>query len=521
MASPSKAERTHAEAALRPGESPFQRAFDHAPIGMALTAPEGHLLHVNRALCEMLGYSRDELLGRLWDELTAVENRVVSLDTGEDGPGANAEDAITRLRSKDGGVVGARVRARVIRDDSGEPLYAVMQVEDITDKLRLEQQLLQTQKMDAIGRIAGGVAHDFNNLLCVIKNYPGFTIDQMPRSDQARADLEQAMDAAARVESLVRQLLAFSRKSVAQPKVIDLNLLVSESKNLLRSTIGGNVALAIDTASSVPTTRADPGHLRQVLINLVLNARDAMPEGGTLTIETSRRDVGPDFADLHSGMTPGTYTVLTVSDSGVGMDPEIAHRVFEPFFTTKPRGVGTGLGLATVYGIVKQANGYVSVRSAPGRGSTFDVYLPIAEGKIAAPSGSNGSATEPREEEKVVLVVDDESGVRTLVTRILSAAGYEVLEAASGDQALEVVAEQGGRIHALVTDVVMPGMDGRELADELSTRCPGLSVLLMSGYPDPFVAHADVLEGRCRGYIQKPFYRDQLLEKLRGLLVPA
>jgi len=504
-------------ASLRAGESPFQLAFDNAPIGMALAAQEGHLLHVNTSLCDMLGYSKDELLAKRWDELTAPEGQVISLETGEQEPPG---EATTHLCNKEGNVVWARVNARLIRDEAGEPLYSVMQIEDVTERLRLERRLLQTRKMDAIGRIAGGVAHDFNNLLTVITNYVSFAIDRMARSDPARADLEQAQEASSRAEALVRQLLAFSRKSVAQPKIIDLNRLVHEMKDLLRSTIGADVSLVIKNGDSFPTTRADPDHLKQVLINLVLNACDAMPEGGALTIGTSTRDVGSEVAELHSGMKPGTYAVLAVSDSGVGMEPDVATRVFEPFFSTKPRGVGTGLGLATVYGIVKQADGYVSVRSEPNRGATFEVYLPIADVQLPAAPGSGGTGS-PRGRRQVVLVVDDEKGVRTLVHRILSAAGYDVLEATSGDHALELVAESEADIQALVTDVVMPGLDGKELADELAHRFPGLSVLLMSGYPDPLVAHAEALNDSCRGYIQKPFSGDQLLDKLRELLVPA
>jgi two-component system cell cycle sensor histidine kinase/response regulator CckA len=249
----------------------------------------------------------------------------------------------------------------------------------------------------------------------------------------------------------------------------------------------------------------------------VVNARDAMPRGGRLHITTSNgvMDVGA------GGEAQQRCVKLIVADTGRGMSPEHVSRIFEPFFTTKPRGIGTGLGLATVYGIVKQANGYVSVRSAPHLGATFDVYLPLANGRIRARSRFDESEAPPVDEKKVILVVDDEPGVRTLVKRILSAAGYEVLVAASGDRALQLVAEPGLRIHALVTDVVMPGIDGKELADELSSRYPGLSVLLMSGYPDPLVARADVLEDRCRSYIQKPFSRGQLLARLRELLVPA
>ncbi|MGH2694484.1 MAG: ATP-binding response regulator, partial [Actinomycetota bacterium] len=443
---------------------------------MAVTAPDGRLLQVNRALCKMLGYSRDKLLGRRLDELTASENRVISLETGEQGLGnGTVEDTVTPLSSNEGHVVWARMNACLMRDESGDPLYSVTQIEDITEKLRLEQQLLQTQKMEAIGRIAGGVAHDFNNLLFVIKNHVGFTMDQMARSAPARADLEQVLEAADRAEALVRQLLAFSRKSVAQPRIVDLNQLVHEMKDIVRSAVGAEVSLVFDIAESVPTTRADPGHLKQVLMNLVLNARDAMPEGGTLTIETSVRDVDNDFAELHPGMKRGGYALLRVSDTGVGMEPKLAAQVFEPFFTTKPRGAGTGLGLATVYGIVKQANGYVSVRSAPRQGATFEVYLPLCDAQTAIPSGSDRPGARPHGVRQVVLVVDDEAGVRRLVKRILSAAGYEVLEATSGGHALELVAESGIRIEALVTDVVMPGINGKELADELARRFPGLT----------------------------------------------
>jgi signal transduction histidine kinase len=388
-------------------------------------------------------------------------------------------------------------------------------------KIDLDQHLRQEENMEAVGRLAGGVAHDFNNLLFVIKNYVGLTVAAMPPSDPARADLRQALEAADRAQELVRKLLAFSRKSIARPRVVDVSQLVRDMEQMLRRTAGEDVRMIVNTPRPHMRALTDPVHIEEIVVTLVANARDAMPEGGTLTIETTTTNVGPAFADRHPGLKMGEYVVLSVTDTGTGMSPEVAGHVFEPFFTTKSGGTGTGLGLAAVYGIVKQADGHVLVRTELDRGATFEVYLPYHTVDVDLTTGSIPASGRAPGGGELVLVAEDETVVRDLVCRILTEAGYDVIEATSGAHALDLVRGLERRVDALVTDIVMPEMNGRDLAVELARVYPGIRVLFMSGYPGPVVEQLATLEGIGRDYVQKPFSSEVLLEKLGALLVPA
>ncbi|OLC08838.1 MAG: hypothetical protein AUH41_07160 [Gemmatimonadetes bacterium 13_1_40CM_66_11] len=386
---------------------------------------------------------------------------------------------------------------------------------DVTEQRHLEEQFRQSQKMEAVGQLAGGIAHDFNNLLTAILGNTQLLLRDLPPGDSKRGDVEEIRKASERAASLTRQLLAYSRRQMLQPEVLDLNVVVAEMDKMLRRLIGEHIALVTVLAPDLGRVRADPNQIEQVIVNLAVNARDAMPEGGKLTIETADVDLDEAFAQTHLGSVPGPYAMLAVTDSGVGMDASVRAHVFEPFFTTKEVGRGTGLGLATVYGIVKQSDGYISVYSEVGHGSSFKIYLPRIAQPADAPVSPQRSG--PARGTETVLVVEDEPAVLTLSRRALEAQGYVVLAASDAAAALRVVERHGGTIHMLVTDVVMPGLSGRELADRLVAQRPGIRVLYMSGYPgDAVVQHGGLPQGSA--FLQKPFSPDTLARKVRDVL---
>jgi PAS domain S-box-containing protein len=386
---------------------------------------------------------------------------------------------------------------------------------DVSDQRHLEEQFRQAQKMEAVGQLAGGIAHDFNNLLTAILGNTQLLLRDLPPGDAKRGDVEEIRKASERAASLTRQLLAYSRRQMLQPEVLDLNVVVAEMDKMLRRLIGEHIALVTVLSPDLGRVRADPNQIEQVLVNLAVNARDAMADGGKLTIATANVDLDETFAQAHLGSVPGPYSMIAVTDTGTGMDATVRAHLFEPFFTTKEVGKGTGLGLATVYGIVKQSDGYISVYSEPGRGATFKIYLPrIAAPADTAPAPAKGGADCGTE---TILVVEDEPAVLTLSRRALEAQGYLVLAAADATAALRLVERHGGTIHLLLTDVVMPGLSGRDLADRLAARRPGIRVLYMSGYPgDAVVQHGELPPGSA--FLQKPFSPDTLARKVRDVL---
>jgi PAS domain S-box-containing protein len=387
---------------------------------------------------------------------------------------------------------------------------------DVTDRKHLTDQLRQSQKMQAIGELAGGVAHDFNNLLMVVKGHAQLLLQRMPKDASLHHSVEQMEKAADRAASLTRQLLAFSRKQVLQPRVLDMNDVVGGMIKMFSRVIGENIEMAFVPGANLGRTKADPGQIEQVLLNLVVNARDAMPDGGRLTIETANVQLDHTYAAGHVTVEPGPYIMLTVTDTGCGMDVETQSRIFEPFFTTKEAGKGTGLGLATVYGVVKQSGGYIWVYSEVGCGSTFKIYLPQVAEEVEAPvvaseTGGSLAGTE------TILFVEDEQSVRELVRDYLRGEGYSVLDAGDGIEALQVAAAHNGPIHILVTDVVMPRLSGRDLAAKLSAERRNLKVLFISGYTDDTVVRHGVLDGGV-AFLQKPFNLKALAEKIREVL---
>jgi len=406
-------------------------------------------------------------------------------------------------------------RSHIERDDAGRPVRMIGTVLDVTERRHLEEQFRQSQKMEAIGRLAGGVAHDMNNLLTAILGSTELLLLDLP-AGPTRDEVAEMRAVAERAADLVRRLLAFSRRQVLEPRVLDLNDLVGNLQKMLRRLIGEDVELRFAPGPRLGAVRADPGQLEQVILNLAVNARDAMPQGGRLTIETANADLDDAYVHRHAGVTPGPYVLLSVSDNGIGMDKDTLAHLFEPFFTTKPRGQGTGLGLATVYGIVKQSGGHVWAYSEPARGATFKVYLPRADDMVAA-EATPAAAAGPARGSETVLLIEDEQVVRVLARKVLAQHGYTVLEAAGAEEALALVAQHFGSIHLILTDVVMPGMSGRELARRLAARLPEIKVLYMSGYSDDAVVRHGVLDPGT-AFIQKPFTPHGLARKVRDVL---
>ncbi|HEX9582178.1 MAG TPA: response regulator [Gemmatimonadales bacterium] len=421
-----------------------------------------------------------------------------------------------RLRHKDGSYRWVLDQKRLLPDPGGGLGDVVGAWLDITDKKSLEIQLQQAQKMEAIGRLAGGVAHDFNNILTAIFGYADTLAEEFAEGSTARADLDEIRNAAERAAGLTRQLLAFSRQQTLQPVVLNLNALVQDLEKMLRRVVGEDVEIHLSPAPGLGNVRADPGQLQQVAMNLVVNARDAMPTGGKLLIETQNADLSPQYAELHQPVEPGPYVMLAVTDTGVGIDPQTRARIFEPFFSTKERAKGTGLGLSTVYGIVKQSGGYVWVYSEVGKGTAFKVYLP----RVDAPADAAARAAEPGENltgTETILLAEDDVTLRRLTRTILEKLGYSVLAGAHAAEALELAQVHAGEIHLLVTDVVMPGASGRELARRLAATRPDAKVLYVSGYTDEAIVRHGMLEPGLQ-FLQKPFTPSALARRVREVL---
>jgi PAS domain S-box-containing protein len=503
------------EQALRRSEARYRSLVQSSVYGIYRSSLEGRFLDVNPALITMLGYGSAEevlLLDPESDIFAHAEEHTRLID--EFRRTGRLDGIEVKWKRKDGSAVTVRISGRAVSsaDEPADVLEAI--AEDVTDRRALEDQFRQAQKMEAVGRLAGGVAHDFNNLLMVISGYAEVILAKLdlehPLRDKAYA-IQQASD---RATTLTRQLLAFSRKQLLELKVVDVNAIVADMERLLRPLIGENIALTARLAPEAGCTRADAGQLEQVLMNLVVNAKDAMPNGGTLTIQTQNMELD----ESHRGQTfirPGNYVMLSVSDTGTGMDKETQSRIFEPFFTTKEKGKGTGLGLSTVYGIIKQSGGYVMVHSEEGHGTSFQIYLPRVEGtteKHVAPAAATAvGGTE------TILLVEDEESVRQLVRDTLDAKGYKVIEAGDGEAGLAAATKHQGKIDLVITDVVMPGLGGRELVERLLKARPGTKVLYLSGYTEDAILSEGTIENGT-AFLQKPFTLQNLSRKVREVL---
>jgi PAS domain S-box-containing protein len=514
-------ERVRAQEQQRASEERYRHIVEHAPAGICeMDLLTGRFLSVNDVMCRYTGYGRDELLSMAVFDLAFPESAESLKDWQRGVLSGNLmpEAGEYKIKAKDGHELWVMVNTRIEPDPAGNPMRATAVVHDVTERKRLEEQLRQSQKMEAVGRLAGGVAHDFNNLLTAINGFAEMMQFQLEPDHPLHELADKILDAGRRAADLTRQLLVFSRKQIIQPQVLNLNQVVADMERMLERIIGDDIELNTLLAPDLGRLRVDPTQIQQIIVNLAVNARDAMPGGGRLTIETANVFIDEDYTEEHLETQTGEHVLLMVSDTGVGMSDEVKAHLFEPFFTTKDPGRGTGLGLATVYGIVRQNGGHIWVYSEEGSpgGTTFKIYLPRADPDLdmqparpAASSLSQGSET--------ILLVEDDAGVRDVGARVLRRQGYQVLEAAGGEEALHVAATHPGPIHLLLTDVVMPRMSGKTLAERLGAERPGLRVLFTSGYTDNIVVHQTILNGEAP-FLQKPFSSATLSGEVRQVL---
>ena len=508
---------------LQDSEERFRATFEQAAVGIAHVGVDGRFLRVNQRLCEMVGYTREEMLARTFQDITHPADLAADLENvrrilaGE----IQAYSMEKRYIRKDGTAAWIAMTVSLARDAEGRPRYFISVIEDLEPRRRAEEQgarlrnqLEQSQKMETIGQLAGGVAHDFNNLLTAILGFSDLILAD--RNSSHRSELEEIKHAGERAAALTRQLLAFSRKQVFHLELLDLNDVAVNMETMLRRLIGEDVRLTSTLSSEIGRVKADASQIEQVLLNLAVNARDAMPGGGVLRIETSNVDVDEALAAAHAPCASGRYVVLSVTDTGCGMDVETQRRVFEPFFTTKPKGKGTGLGLATVYGIVTQSGGFVSFSSEPRKGTSFRVYLPGADEPAARKSPSGLYRAVPPRGTETILMVEDDDGVRRLGSRVLELLGYTVMCAESGRKALDLARDHKGKIDLVLTDVVMPEMSGPEVKRRLAEAGHAARVLFMSGYSDDAILNGVLEIGVA--FLQKPFTPGALGRKVREVL---
>ncbi|HXZ41331.1 MAG TPA: ATP-binding protein [Terriglobales bacterium] len=505
-----------AQEGLRRSEVNFRSLVTNAPYGICRCGASGTLLSANPALVSMLGYaSASELVGQNLPTLYADSQQwFIAADYFRSSQ--RFTGLIATWVRKDGSTIIVRLSGRTIHDDKSVRFFELF-AEDITEHRALEQQLRQAQKMEAVGRLAGGIAHDFNNLLMVISGYCEFLLERIGPDPAVRGPAQEIAKAAKRATSLTVQLLAFGRKQMLAPKLLDLNAVVTENLKLLTRLIGEDIDLVMIPGADLGLVKADPGQIEQVIMNLAVNARDAMPRGGSLVIETGNAALDESYTRIHAGVEPGDYVMIAVSDTGMGMDTETQTHIFEPFFTTKGT-KGTGLGLSTVYGIVKQSGGYIWVYSEPNKGTTFKVYLPrvTGAGEAVAPQ-PQAALSETAQGHETILLVEDESTVRELTQQYLQAQGYTVFEAADPNIALQISRAHSGPIHLLLTDVIMPGMNGRELAQHITSARAETRVLYMSGYSENAIAHNGTLDAGIN-LLQKPFTLPALRARVRQAL---
>jgi hypothetical protein len=507
-----------AEQALRESEESSRAIIETAPDAIYIIAETGQIIEVNEAACKQLGYSREHLLRSQLSDIIAprvaeqTARRLEERTTGtfesahirSDGTEVPVEVSVSHFNFR-----GQPARLGIARDTTERKRAG-------EERASLQEQLQRAQKLESIGRLAGGVAHDFNNLLTVINGYADLASNQLQKGDPLREHVAEIRKAGERAAELTRQLLVFSLKHIVEPKPLDLNAVVAESANMLRRVLGEDIEFVTELDPLLGIVMADPGQFHQVLMNLAINARDAMPGGGRLVIATANADLDEECSAAHPEIVPGPFVVLTISDTGTGIEKEIQGHIFDPFFTTKPDGQGTGLGLSTAYGIVRQCGGYISVFSEPGQGATFKVYLPRTEApeesaRVAAPSADKGRGSE------TVLVVEDQEAVRRLTVQMLKSYDYRTLEATQGDEALLLAERYSGSIDLLLTDVLMPMMTGKELAERLRPLRPHMRVLFMSAYPTDHISRRGLLDPGVL-YIAKPFTPDALAAKVREAL---
>jgi signal transduction histidine kinase/DNA-binding response OmpR family regulator len=508
-------DRRKAEESLHKAKQDLEAIFQGISHPIIILDPDQRIISANRKFEEMVGKDVGAYQDRpCWQYFHGPEATgpppdcpFVSMKAAQ-----NAKISTMEVQALEGSFL---VSCTPIFDAEGRLEKVIHIATDITEQKRAEAELRESQKMEAVGRLAGGVAHDFNNMLSIINGYAELLLMKLNADDPIHSEIGQILKAGNRAADLTRQLLAFSRKSIVQPRVIKLNTVIAGMEKMLHRLIGEDIRMMFELAGDIGQVKADPGLIEQVILNLAVNSRDAMPQGGHLTIETRNVELDASFSRRHKSVMPGSYVMLAISDTGQGMDEATRLRIFEPFFTTKEKGKGTGLGLSTVYGIVKQNNGSIWVYSEPGQGTAFKIYLPrIAEAVDVEPEASTEPAARGTE---TLLIVEDEEAVCTLLKQILVSAGYQVLTAVNGGEALMLLERFRKPVHLLLTDVVMPGMSGRELADRLLTIHPEMKVLFMSGYTDNAIVHHGILDPGAQ-FIGKPFAMAAVQRKVREVL---
>ncbi|MFY9724437.1 MAG: PAS domain S-box protein [Bryobacteraceae bacterium] len=511
-------DRKLADVALRESERRFRGLLEHVQLVAAIFDVSGNFAFVNDYALAITGWTREELMGRHVTKVLPPEERErvrqlaeTLLRTGE----PSHWFAETPILTKDGNRRRLQVNSVVLRDSAGRVTAVASLAADVTEHRALQEQYLQSQKLESLGTLAGGVAHDFNNLLTVINGYSDILLRTLDDEDPARPEIDEIRKAGARAAELTQQLLAFSRRQITQPRAMDLNRMIEDSGGMFRTLLGEDILVAVNLGKPLGRVLADPGQMHRVIMNLLANARDAMPAGGKLTIETMNADISAADLAEHPELTPGRCVLLIVRDTGVGMDEQTRVHLFEPFFTTKGPGKGTGLGLPTVYGIVKQSGGWIRACSEVGQGTTFEIYLPCIDTEPAAEERPAAAAESSNNE--TVLVVEDQDAVRRLTMSVLKSLGYRVLSAADGDEALGLEAMHEGSIDLVLTDVVLPGMTGKQLAERLKALRPATRVLYTSGYPRDVIADRGVVD-RDVAYIAKPYSPKELAAKVREVL---
>jgi PAS domain S-box-containing protein len=509
-------ERKRAQEALKESERRFREMLENIHLVSAMLDQGGNITFCNDFLLRLTGWKRDEVMGQNWCALFVPPGHGNELFSTQVSTWTIPPHHENEILTKTGQRRMISWNNTILFDAARRPIGVATIGEDVSERIRLENEMRQAQKLESIGRLAGGVAHDFNNLLTVINGFSDFLLKRLKSSDPLRSYAEQIREAGERAASLTKQLLAFSRKQIIEPRVLDLNTTIEQSVPMLQRLIGEDVVLGTRLDRSLGQVMADPDQVHQVIMNLAVNARDAMPDGGRLDIETTNIDLnGESAAAIHDGASPGHYVLMTVTDTGHGMEETIRLQVFEPFFTTKEVGKGTGLGLSTAHGIVRQSGGWIDVSSEVGVGTSFRIYLPRIDAcsvpeeiTIAAAAGGSG---------ETILVAEDQEAVRSLAASSLRQHGYHVIEASDGGEALTLADRYAGEIHLLLTDVVMPGIDGKELSQRLKAVRPNVKVVFTSGYTADVIAQRGVLE-RGVAFLHKPFTPEELSEKVRDVL---
>ncbi|MGE5568334.1 MAG: PAS domain S-box protein [Rhodospirillales bacterium] len=509
-------QRQEAEDRQREANQTLRALIEALPLAIIAMDFEGRVKSWNCAAQRMFGWTEQEVLGQVFPAVPENDQEFFRANLNRARRGETLSGIERQRRRKDGSLIDVALWNTVQRDASGNPAGVISVIADITERRHLEEQLRHSQKMEAVGRLAGGVAHDFNNLLTVVTGFSQLLLDGMQEDDPRRPPLEEILKAGNRAAGLTNQLLAFSRKQMIRPAVIDLNRVVTDTESMLRRLIGEDIELKLVLEPELRSVRADPGQIQQVLVNLAINARDAMPQGGVLTVKTSNETLRENDLTDHPELRPGPYALLTVADTGEGMDETTRARLFEPFFTTKGLGRGTGLGLSTVYGIIKQSGGDIAIWSEPGRGAIFRIYLPGLESATDPPSEAEQSSNQV-EGSETVLLAEDEPGVRNMVRQVLKTHGYSVHVASDGRDALQLYTKLSRKVDLLLTDVVMPQMNGHELARELTAIQPDLKVVYMSGYAEHVLMQYGVSQEGA-AFLKKPFTPQELRLKVREAL---